>query len=68
MALSEIEKTVIALILVALSLYDMVRFQKALQQKTGREVDVITADEINNENLDVSIKREGIVVYEREAE
>lgn len=68
MALSEIEKTVIALTLVALSLYDMVRFQKALQQKTGREVDVITADEINNENLDVSIKREGIVVYEREAE
>lgn len=68
MALSEIEKTVIALILVALSLYDMVRFQKALQQKTGREVDVITADEINIENLDVSIKREGIVVYERETE
>lgn len=68
MALSEIKKTVIALILVALSLYDMVRFQKALQQKTSREVDVITADEINNENLDAAIKREGIVVYERETE
>lgn len=50
------------------SLYDMVRFQKAIQQKTEREVDVITADEINNENLEAAIKREGIAVYEREAE
>lgn len=50
------------------SLYDLVRFQKAIQQKTGREVDVITIDKINNENLAAAIDREGIVVYERETE
>lgn len=50
------------------SLYDLVRFQKAIQQKTGREVDVITIDKINNENLAAAIDREGIVVYERGAE
>ena len=50
------------------SLYDLVRFQKAIQQKTGREVDVITIDKIGNDNLAAAINREGIVVYEREAE
>lgn len=50
------------------NLYDLVRFQKAIQQKTGREVDVITIDKIGNDNLAAAIDREGIVVYEREDE
>ena len=47
------------------SLYDLARFQKAVAQKTGREVDVITADVIKNKNLEAAIQREGITVYER---
>ncbi len=50
------------------SLYDLARFQKAVGRKVGREVDVITADHIKNENLARAIEREGMVVYEREAE
>lgn len=49
------------------SLYDLARFQKAIEQSTGREVDVVTAQVIANENLACAIRREGVVVYEREA-
>jgi len=47
------------------SLYDLVRFQKAVGQATGREVDAITADDIKNENLARAIDMEGITIYER---
>ncbi len=47
------------------SLYDLARFQKAVAQKTGREVDVITADVIKDKNLEAAIQREGVTVYER---
>lgn len=46
------------------SLYDVVRFQKTLQQKTGREIAIITANDINNRNFADAIVREGVVVYE----
>lgn len=48
------------------SLYDMVRFKKNLERQCGRSVDVITAANIENENLAQAIEREGIVVYERQ--
>ena len=47
------------------SLFDLARFQKAVHQGTGREVDVITADEISNKNLVAAIEREGVTIYER---
>lgn len=47
------------------SLYDLARFQKALEQATGREIDVITSDVIKNKNLAEAIEREGVTVYER---
>lgn len=47
------------------SLYDLVRFQKAVGQATGREVDAITADDIKNENLACAIDMEGVTIYER---
>lgn len=50
------------------SLYDVARLQKAIGRRTGREVDIVTADHIKNENLARVIEREGVVVYEREAE
>lgn len=50
------------------SLYDVARFQKAITKQTGREVDVITAQEINNKNLELAIEKEGVVIYERDAE
>lgn len=48
------------------SLYDMLRFKKALERQCGRNVDVITAANIENENLAQAIEREGIVIYERQ--
>ena len=48
------------------SLYDLARFQKAVGQRTGREVEALTAKDISNENLAAAIAREGIVAYERE--
>ena len=48
------------------SLYDMARFQKAVERRTGREVQLVTADDIGNVNLAAAIEREGIVAYERQ--
>ena len=47
------------------SLFDLARFQKAVRQETGHEVDTITADEILNKNLAAAINREGVTIYER---
>lgn len=49
------------------SLYDVARLQKAIGRRTGREVDIVTADHIKNGNLAKAIEREGAVAYEREA-
>lgn len=48
------------------SLFDLARFQKAVEQRTGRTVEALTAKKISNANLAAAIDREGIVVYERE--
>ena len=47
------------------SLYDLARFQKAVERRIGLEVDAITADDIKDKNLAEAIRREGILVYER---
>lgn len=47
------------------NLYDLARFQKAVERRLGLEVDVITADDIKDKNLADAIRREGILVYER---
>ena len=44
----------------------MARFQKAVERRTGREVQLVTADDIGNVNLAAAIEREGIVAYERQ--
>lgn len=48
------------------NLHDLGQFAKRVEQDTGREVDVVSADVIQNENLRQAIDREGVVVYERE--
>ena len=48
------------------SLFDLARFQKAIRQETGHEVDAITADYIPNKNLAAAINREGVTIYERQ--
>lgn len=50
------------------SLYDLARFQKAVNRATSREVDALTADTVKNENLAAAIAREGVTVYEREGD
>ena len=39
---------------------------KRIEQQTGREVDVVSADVIKNANLAAAIEREKVLVYERE--
>lgn len=47
------------------NLRDLGQFAKRIERDTGREVDVVSADVIHNENLRQAIDREGVVVYER---
>ena len=48
------------------NLHDLTHFMKRIEQQTGREVDVISADVIKNANLAAAIEREKVLVYERE--
>lgn len=47
------------------SLFEVAQFQKHLERKTGRSVDVVTARCIKNPNLAAAIEREKVLVYER---
>ena len=47
------------------SLYDLARLQKALEKHFSREVDIITADKLKNQNLATAIEQEGVTIYER---
>jgi len=47
------------------NLHDLTYFSKSVEQKTGREVDVISAREIKNGRLAAAIEREKVLVYER---
>lgn len=47
------------------SLYDLARLQKALEKRLSREVDIITADKLKNQNLATAIEQEGATIYER---
>ena len=47
------------------SLYDLARLQKALEKRLSREVDIITADKLKNQNLAMAIEQEGVTIYER---
>ncbi len=47
------------------NLHDMVHFSKRIEQKTGRTVDVVSAQDLKNENLAASIEREKVLIYER---
>ena len=47
------------------SLYDLARLQKALEKRLSREVDIITADTLKNQNLAMAIKQEGVTINER---
>lgn len=48
------------------TLYDVARFQKDLESRSGRETDVVTARVIKNANLADAIEREKVLLYERE--
>jgi predicted nucleotidyltransferase len=48
------------------NLHDLAHFMKGIEQATGREVDVVSADVIKNQNLAAAIEREKVLVYERE--
>ena len=48
------------------NLHDLTHFMKRIEQRTGREVDVVSADVIKNANLAAAIEREKVLVYERE--
>lgn len=47
------------------SLYDLAHLQKVLEKRLSREVDIITADTLKNQNLATAIEQEGITIYER---
>lgn len=47
------------------NLRDLSLFSKQIEQKTGRKVDVITKDKIEDAKLKAAINSEGIIVYER---
>lgn len=47
------------------NLRDLALFSKQIEQKTGRSVDVITKDNIENTQLKVAIENEGMIAYER---
>ena len=47
------------------SLYDLARLQKALEKRLSREVDIITANKLKNQNLATAIEQEGVTIYER---
>lgn len=49
------------------NLHDLAHFMKRIEQQTGRECDVITADSIKNESLARAIEKEKELVYERQA-
>ena len=48
------------------NLHDLTHFMKRIEQQTGREVDVVSADVIKNANLAAAIEKEKVLVYERE--
>lgn len=48
------------------NLRDLALFSKQIEQKTGRSVDVISKDNIENARLKAAIETEGISVYERQ--
>lgn len=48
------------------SLYDLARLHKALEKRLCRDVDIVTADRLKNQNLAAAIEQEGVTVYERE--
>ena len=49
------------------NLHDVSQFGKRIEQATGREVDVVSADRIKKEGLAAAIERDKELVYEREA-
>lgn len=48
------------------NLHDVSQFGKRIEQATGREVDVVSADRIKKEGLAAAIERDKELVYERE--
>lgn len=48
------------------NLRDLSHYAKQIEQLTGREVDVVSADEIQDEQLKAAIIRDGVIAYERQ--
>ncbi len=48
------------------NLHDLTHFMKSIEQATGRDVDVVSADVIKNQSLSDAIEREKVLIYERE--
>lgn len=49
------------------NLHDLSHFSKRIEQRTGRSVDVVSAERIKNKRLVEAIERDKVLVYEREA-
>ncbi|MDO5043556.1 MAG: nucleotidyltransferase domain-containing protein [Slackia sp.] len=50
------------------NLHDLAHFMKAIEQSTGRKVDVVSARVVKNPALAAAIEKDKVLVYERETE
>ena len=48
------------------NLHDLAHLSKQIEHETKREVDIVSAEHIKNESLNAAIKRDGILIYERQ--
>lgn len=51
---------------VPFSMMNLAAFSEAVRERTGKQVDVLSKRHIDNAELAEAIKREGVIVYERE--
>lgn len=48
------------------NLHDLAHLAKQIEHETKREVDIVSAEHIKNETLNAAIKRDGVLIYERQ--
>lgn len=48
------------------NLRDLAQFSKQIERLTGREVDIVSCDDIANEAVAEAIRKDGVLAYERE--
>ncbi len=48
------------------NLHDLSHLAKQIENETKREVDIVSAERVKNESLNAAIKRDGVLIYERQ--